>query len=122
MTAKQVRVGGLTRSERARRFWTAHGRSPAHVLVLHAFANNPTLTWTADGLSTWYGVPIPRVRLILRELAAAGIVVGERRPWRGFRWNPRHNWAVPTTSSIKSVVRDRWVSLTQPGRARASAG
>lgn len=43
-------------------------------MLLHAFVHNPTLAWTPDGLSSWYGIRIDLVRRILAEMTEWGIV------------------------------------------------
>jgi hypothetical protein len=43
-------------------------------VLLHAFVHNPTLAWTPDGLSSWYGIRIDLVRRILAEMTEWGIV------------------------------------------------
>jgi hypothetical protein len=108
------RAVGFTRRERARRFWTAHGRSRAQLTVLYAFASNPTLTWTAEGLATWFGLGADDIRRAVGEFADAGIVLRDALPWRGFRWNDHHDWAQPTTEPIRRVVVDRWLATTHP--------
>ena len=105
--------------ERARRFWSAHARSRAHLTILYAFANNPALEWTPEGLSNWYGVRLDVVGTVLEELVAAGIVLDCDHSWAAFRWNDRHRWAEPTTATVRRVVADRWRSLlTSPGTTR----
>ena len=105
----------MTPIERTRRFWTAHGRSTAHLTVLHAFSNNPTIEWTPAGLSLWYGLRIDEVRDVVAELAACGIV----RPVPGredrFRWDAAQDWAVPRDAAARTVLRERWIAETAAG-------
>lgn len=91
--------------------------------VLYAFASNPKLTWTPEGLATWYGVRTDRVRRTLRDFVAAGIVVEDEHPWRGYRWNEQHDWAVPQAPTIRRLVVERWLSLAHadPPRGRSDA-
>lgn len=103
---------GWDRRRRARRFWTAHGRTTTHLRVLHALSTNPSATWTPEGISTWYGIPLSHVRDTLDELAAAGIAVPTQEPWKGFRWNPRHDWATPDSDAIRSIVLKRLLVIT----------
>jgi hypothetical protein len=105
--AGQRRKGGWSRNKRARRFWTAHGRTTTHLRVLHALSTNPTATWTPEGISTWYRIPLNAVRDTLEELAAAGIAVPTEQPWRGFRWNRLHDWATPDSNPIRGIVLER---------------
>jgi hypothetical protein len=42
--------------------------------ILHAFASNPTLGWTAAGLADWYGMRVDQVRVVLRDLVARGSI------------------------------------------------
>jgi hypothetical protein len=103
--------------ERARRFWEAHGRTPDHVTVLHAFACNPTVSWTPTGLCEWYGIRVDRARAIVAELAASGIVepVGEGQ---GYRWSASQAFALPRGISGVRIVNQRWRDVTV-GRQRS---
>ncbi len=94
--------------ERARRFWTAHGRSTTHLTVLHAFCNNPTIGWTPEGLCIWYGVRVDRARKVVGEFARCGIVKPLPGPGRLYRWNEAQDWAVPRDAAGRSILRDRW--------------
>lgn len=121
MRRKEVRIGGMTRVQRARRFWKAHGRSRTHLVLLHAFASNPSLTWTPEGLSIWYGLRMDRTARVLDELLQAGIILPAVRPWRGYRWNRRHDWAAPTDGSILRAVCDRLAAVAPEARSLISA-
>ena len=77
----------MTPIERAKRFWTAHGRSADDLTVLHAFCNNPTVSSSPEGLSMWYGIRIDRAHRIVEELAGCSIVRPAQRMKRGYRWN-----------------------------------
>jgi len=98
--------------ERTRRFWRAHGRSPLHLTLLHAFGNNPTTAWTPEGLSIWYGLSVGGVREVLSEFAACGIVCRTAHPADAFVWNGAQDWAVPHDLESRAIVRDRWISQT----------
>lgn len=101
----------MTPVERARRFWTAHGRTADHLTSLHAFCINPTAAWTPEALCLWYGVRVDRARAIVEELARSGIVEPATGKGRGYRWNPAHDFAVPRSRSGRDVLRDRWLGL-----------
>jgi hypothetical protein len=57
-------------------------------VLVHAFSHNPKLTWTPSGLSSWYGIRIDRVRLILADLVHGGFVVNTDRRKKHYRWRP----------------------------------
>ena len=101
------RTPSWTAAERARRFWTAHGRTTDQLTVLHAFAWNPTVTWTADGLCDWYGVRVDRARAIVKELAACRIVEPAAR---GHRWNADQDFALPESDAATRIVHERWLA------------
>lgn len=101
--------------ERARRFWTAHGRSTDDLTVLHALCCNPTTTWNPDLLSMWYGIRIDRAYRILEEFATCGIVRAVDEVRDGYRWNSVHDWAAPRSSAIRRLVQERWMAETGCG-------
>ena len=102
---------GMTPIERARRFWKAHGRTIDHLTSLHAFCNNPTVAWTPEGLSVWYGVRVDLARAVVAEFMRCGIVRSVAGTGHGYRWNPAHDFAVPRTRAGRNVVRDRWLGV-----------
>jgi hypothetical protein len=97
--------------QRAQRFWRAHGCSRAHMTVLYALATNPALSWTARGLSTWYGVPVADVRQAVGEFVTAGVVVKDRDMADAVRWNRALDWARPSTKYVRSIVQHRWLEI-----------
>ena len=102
-------LASLTPTERAKRFWTAHGRSADDLIVLYAFACNPAVAWSPERLCMWYGIRIDRAHRIVDELVRCGVV---RPAHRGaYRWNDAHDWAVPRTPVTRRVVQERWASL-----------
>lgn len=105
----------MTPIERARRFWTAHGRSTNHLTVLHAFCNNPTIEWTPEGICLWYGVRIDRAREIVGDFARCGIVRPVPGQGNRYRWNGAQDWAVPRSRAGQMIVRDRWASEAGAG-------
>ncbi len=107
-------IASWTPVERARRFWTAHGRTADHLIVLHAFAFNPTVAWSPDGLCDWYGVRVDRARAIVAELAASRIVRAAEGG-RGHEWNPAHDFALPADGLALTLVRERWVGAVLNG-------
>ena len=102
----------MTPIERTRRFWTAHGRSAAHLTILHAFCNNPTIEWTPAGLSLWYGLRVDEARHVVAELVACRIV--QAVPGRGgsYRWDQAQDWAVPRDPAAKIILQERWIAET----------
>ncbi len=98
----------MTPIERTRRFWTAHGRSAAHLTVLHAFCKNPTIEWTPAGLSLWYGLRLDVAQDVVGEFVRCGIV--QRVPDReeGYRWNGDQDWAVPRSRETRAILQERW--------------
>jgi len=80
-------LGSMTPIERARRFWTAHGRSAEDLTVLHAFCVNPAVAWSPERLCLWYGIRIDRAHLIVDEFVRCGIVRPALRGEHGYRWN-----------------------------------
>lgn len=100
--------GSFTAIERARRSWTAHGRSPDDLTVLHAFCRNPAAAWSPDGSCMWYGIWIDRPHRIVEEFVRCGIVRPAKRQEHGDRWNGTHDWAVPNTPAPTWVVQERW--------------
>jgi hypothetical protein len=60
----------------------------ARAVLVHAFSRNPTLPWTPSGLSSWYGLRIDRVRLILADLVRCGFVVNTDGRKKQYRWRP----------------------------------
>lgn len=101
----------LTPAERARRFWTAHGRSADGLTVLYAFSCNPAVAWTPDLLSMWYGIRIDRAHRIVDELARCGVVRPARTGHGAYHWNETHDWAVPCTPAARGIVQERWARL-----------
>ena len=63
--------------------------------MLHAFCNNPAVSWSPERLCIWYGIRIDRAYRIVDELA---------------RWNDAHDWAVPRTTATRRVVQERWAA------------
>ena len=110
----------MTPVERARRFWTAHGRTIDDVTMLHAFASNPKLVWTPEGLSIWYGVRVDRARRIVAELSACAIVqpAGDGP---GYRWNGAQDFAAPRDAPTRSILQERWITVGADG-CRPPAG
>src|SRR3990170_895435 len=100
----------LSRLERTRRFWRAHGRTWAHLTVLHAFSNNPTVAWNPEGLSLWYGLRVDRATDLVGEFARCGVV--EPVPGRSERytWNHALDWAIPRSRAGRTVVQERWAA------------
>jgi len=113
----RIGLGSLTPTERARRFWAAHGRSADDLTVLHAFCNNPAVSWSPERLCIWYGIRIDRACRIVDELARCGIVRPAQREDRGYRWNDAHDWAVPRTAAARRVVQERWAATAACGAA-----
>lgn len=103
-------LGSLTPIERARRFWTAHGRSADDLTVLHAFCVNPAVAWSPERLCMWYGIRIDRAHRIVDEFVRCGIVRPAPRGEHGYRWNDAHDWAVPRTPATRWVVQERWAA------------
>jgi len=103
-------LGSMTPIERARRFWTAHGRSAEDLTVLHAFCVNPAVAWSPERLCLWYGIRIDRAHLIVDEFVRCGIVRPALRGEHGYRWNDAHDWAVPRTPATRWVVQERWAA------------
>lgn len=110
-----MRSDAMTPIERAKRFWKAHGRTTDSLTVLHAFCNNPTTTWTPEGICVWYGVRVDRARAIVAELARCGIVEPVSGSARGHRWNAAHDWAVPRSPVARNDLRDRWIEKASAG-------
>lgn len=100
----------ITPLERTRRFWRAHGRSKEQLTLLHAFGNNPTTAWTAEGLSIWYGLRVDRVRRVVRDFERCGIVRRGGADGETYRWNDAQDWAIPHDPAALRVVRDRWLA------------
>lgn len=46
--------------------------------LLDAFARNPGLRWTPEGLSSWYGIRDDAVQALLDRFVEDGIVSGRR--------------------------------------------
>lgn len=103
-------TGTMTPIERTRRFWTAHGRSAEHLTVLHAFSNNPSIEWTPEGLSLWYGVRVDRARAIVGDFTRCGIVRAVPERAGRYRWNGAQDWAVPRGLAGRTILQDRWAS------------
>jgi len=77
-------------------------------VILWAFAHNPNLPWTPQGLATWFGLRLPDVREVLADLSTRGLLrsTGREEPPR------RDDLGNPITIHL-------WTGGTQPSRAVA---
>lgn len=107
-------ASGLPPGERARRFWTAHGRSLDHLTVLYAAGSCPDLAWTPEHLVVWYGLRIDRARSVCEELVGCGIA--RRTGHGGYRWNRELDWALAPGGTGLRSFHERWLALTSATR------
>ena len=95
--------------------------SVARATVVHAFAQNPRLTWTAAHLASWYGFRISLVKAALRDLLHRGLI---RRPQTGrgdlYQWvDSRAVRSIrrPLEGGLRPRVVERSASVPRVGSA-----
>ena len=80
--------------------------------VLWAVCANPTIAWTPEHLTIWYGVRPKRGRAILHELAPCGIVQPDGTLSDAIVWNSELDWAFPRKVGDRLSVQDQVASLS----------
>lgn len=109
--AQAAGAGGLPASERTRRFWAAHGRSPDHLTALYAAGSSPELEWSPEHLVVWYGLQIDRARSVAEELADCGIT--QRTEHDSYRWDRALDWTLAPEGAGRRWFRERWLVLAK---------